>query len=59
MIDLEKVKEERRKAVEHLRNIDDLLAAARKLCNHQWQYDGQDHNFDYYKCSLCEESRSE
>lgn len=31
----------------------DAIDALRKVCNHDWKYDGHGHNYSCYTCTKC------
>ena len=37
-------------------SIQSAIFGLRKECAHEWKYHGHGHNYDVYKCSICDES---
>lgn len=35
--------------------IDKYVQEKREDCNHEWEYDGHDSHYNYYRCKLCGE----
>jgi hypothetical protein len=48
--------EQRNKISEDLKKVNDVIESLRKVCDHEWKYDGHDSHHDWYKCVVCDES---
>ena len=40
---------------EELKSISQVIEELRKLCEHDWEYDGHNHNDTRYVCMICGE----
>ena len=59
MIDLTGVFEEEEKVKKRLKNIRDVIDSSQKICDHEWEADGNDSHNNYVKCRLCHLTRKD
>lgn len=50
---INKLLNERQQNAQRIKDIDAAIEAIQKLCPHNYEKIGHDHNYTYYKCSEC------
>jgi hypothetical protein len=56
---INKLLNERQQHVQRITDIDNAIESIQKICSHNYEKIGRDHNYTYYKCTICGHEKSE